>query len=81
MSVGEAHIANKAAFIMFILFDSVVLFIFLAVAVVQTSVVMIEQKARKQLMFFINKLMWLAWLFISTLLLELTSYGLHDLLM
>ncbi|KAG6408443.1 hypothetical protein SASPL_131455 [Salvia splendens] len=46
-SVGEAHIANKAAFIIFILFDSVVLFIFLAVVVVQTSVVMIEQKAKE----------------------------------
>ncbi|KAG6406135.1 hypothetical protein SASPL_133733 [Salvia splendens] len=80
-SVGEAHIANKAAFIVFILFGSVVLFIFLAVAVVQTYVVMIEQKARKQLMFVINKLMWLACLFIYTLLLELTSNGLHYVLL
>ncbi|PIN25961.1 26S proteasome regulatory complex, subunit PSMD10 [Handroanthus impetiginosus] len=64
-SIGEAHIANNAAFIIFFLFDSIALFISLAVVVVQTSVVVIEQKAKKQLMFVINKLMWLACLFIS----------------
>lgn len=71
-SLGEAHIANKAAFIIFFLFDSVALFISLAVVVVQTSLVVIEQKAKKQLMFVINKLMWLACLFISIAFISLT---------
>lgn len=64
-ALGEAHIANKAAFVIFFLSDSASLFISLAVVVVQTSVVVIEQKAKKQLVFVINKLMWLACLFIS----------------
>ncbi|KAI3459863.1 hypothetical protein Pfo_016526 [Paulownia fortunei] len=71
-SLGEAHIANSAAFIIFFLFDSVALFISLAVVVVQTSVVVIEHKAKKQLMFVINKLMWLACLFISIAFISLT---------
>ncbi|KAL0432855.1 UNVERIFIED_CONTAM: Ankyrin repeat-containing protein [Sesamum latifolium] len=71
-SLGEAHIANSAAFIIFFLCDSVALFISLAVVVVQTSVVVIEEKAKKQLMFVINKLMWLACLSISIAFISLT---------
>lgn len=71
-SLGQAHIAKNAAFIIFFLFDSVALFISLAVVVVQTSIVVIEQKAKKQLMFVINKLMWSACLFISIAFISLT---------
>ncbi|PQQ03390.1 ankyrin repeat-containing protein [Prunus yedoensis var. nudiflora] len=39
---------------------------------IQTSVVVIEQKAKKQLVFVINKLMWLACLFISIAFISLT---------
>ncbi|KAL8030524.1 hypothetical protein ABFX02_14G291400 [Erythranthe guttata] len=79
-SLGEAHIANNAAFIIFILFDSVALFISLAVVVVQTSLVVIEQKAKQQLMFVINKLMWCACLFISIAFISLTYIvvGVHE---
>ncbi|KAL6578200.1 hypothetical protein OROMI_010528 [Orobanche minor] len=71
-SLGEAHIANNAAFTIFFLFDSVALFISLAVVVVQTSLVVIEHGAKKKLMFVINKLMWLACLFISVAFISLT---------
>ncbi|XVE62111.1 hypothetical protein DITRI_Ditri06bG0093000 [Diplodiscus trichospermus] len=71
-SLGEAYIANKVPFIVFFVFDSLALFISLAVVVVQTSVVVIEQKAKKQLVFVINKLMWLACLFISVAFISLT---------
>lgn len=79
-SLGEAHIANNAAFIIFFLFDSVALFISLAVVVVQTSLVVIEQKAKQQLMFVINKLMWLACLSISIAFISLTYIvvGVHE---
>ncbi|KAL1221173.1 Ankyrin repeat-containing protein [Cardamine amara subsp. amara] len=63
--LGQAHIANQAPFLVFFVFDSLALFISLAVVVVQTSVVVIEQKAKKKLVFVINKLMWCACLFIS----------------
>uniref|UniRef100_M4CN51 PGG domain-containing protein n=1 Tax=Brassica campestris TaxID=3711 RepID=M4CN51_BRACM len=63
--LGQAHIANKAPFLVFFIFDSLALFISLAVVVVQTSVVVIEEKAKKKLVFVINKLMWCACLFIS----------------
>ncbi|KAG9145452.1 hypothetical protein Leryth_021447 [Lithospermum erythrorhizon] len=72
LTLGQAHIATNAAFIIFFLFDSVALFISLAVVVVQTSIVVIEQKAKKQLMFVINKLMWMACLFISVAFISLT---------
>ncbi|KAJ8527591.1 hypothetical protein K7X08_015042 [Anisodus acutangulus] len=72
VSLGEAHIARKASFIIFFLFDSMALFISIAVVVVQTSVVVIEQKAKKQLMFWINKLMWAACLSISISFISLT---------
>ncbi|OAY50447.1 ankyrin repeat-containing protein At5g02620 [Manihot esculenta] len=71
-SLGQAHIAKNPAFLVFFVFDSLALFISLAVVVVQTSVVVIEQKAKKQLVFVINKLMWLACLFISIAFVSLT---------
>lgn len=71
-SIGEAHIARNAAFIIFFVSDSMALFISLAVVVVQTSIVVIEQKAKKQLMFVINKFMWLACLFISIAFISLS---------
>ncbi|KAJ7980618.1 Ankyrin repeat family protein [Quillaja saponaria] len=71
-SLGQAHIAKSSAFIIFFVFDSLALFISLAVVVVQTSVVVIEQKAKKQLVFVINKLMWMACLFISIAFISLT---------
>ncbi|KAJ4833630.1 hypothetical protein Tsubulata_001246 [Turnera subulata] len=71
VSVGQAHIATNPAFLVFFVFDSLALFISLAVVVVQTSVVVIEQKAKKQLVFVINKLMWLACLSISAAFISL----------
>ncbi|KAK4729488.1 hypothetical protein R3W88_022476 [Solanum pinnatisectum] len=64
-SLGEANVAEKAAFIIFFLFDSMALFISIAVVVVQTSLVVIEPRAKKLLVFWINRLMWAACLFIS----------------
>ncbi|CAA3015689.1 ankyrin repeat-containing At5g02620 [Olea europaea subsp. europaea] len=64
-SLGEANIAPNMEFTVFFIFDSLALFISLAVVVVQTSVVVVERKAKKQLMAVINKLMWLACTFIS----------------
>ncbi|XP_057480170.1 ankyrin repeat-containing protein At5g02620-like [Actinidia eriantha] len=72
LSLGEANIAPKASFIIFFVFDSVALFISLAVVVVQTSVVVIESKAKKQMMAVINKLMWLACALISVAFLALS---------
>ncbi|KAL5997938.1 hypothetical protein ACLOJK_008872 [Asimina triloba] len=70
--VGQAYIAKQAAFMIFLIFDSAALFISLAVVVVQTSVVVIEQKAKSQLVFVINKLMWIACLFISVAFISLS---------
>eukprot|EP00262_Sarcandra_glabra_P014976 TRINITY_DN4525_c0_g1_i1.p1 TRINITY_DN4525_c0_g1~~TRINITY_DN4525_c0_g1_i1.p1 ORF type:complete len:535 (-),score=63.14 TRINITY_DN4525_c0_g1_i1:212-1816(-) len=72
LALGQAYIANNAAFVIFIVFDSVALFISLAVVVVQTSIVVIEQKKKKQLMFVINKVMWMACLFISVAFISLS---------
>ncbi|KAL1323761.1 hypothetical protein HN51_034006 [Arachis hypogaea] len=72
MSLGEANIAPTAAFIIFIVFDSIALFISLAVVVVQTSIVVIESKAKKQMMAIINKLMWLACVLITVAFLALS---------
>ncbi|KAK7262400.1 hypothetical protein RJT34_29973 [Clitoria ternatea] len=72
MALGEANIAPKAAFLIFFVFDSIALFISLAVVVVQTSVVVIESKAKKQMMAIINKLMWLACVLISVSFLALS---------
>jgi len=71
-SAGEARIASKLPFMIFIVFDSIALFISLAVVVVQTSIVVIERKAKKQLMTVINKLMWLACVFISVAFIALS---------
>ncbi|KAF5180383.1 Ankyrin repeat-containing protein [Thalictrum thalictroides] len=69
--LGEANIAPQCAFLIFFVFDSIALFISLAVVVVQTSVVVIESKAKKQMMAVINKLMWLACVLISVAFLAL----------
>ncbi|PKA46265.1 Ankyrin repeat-containing protein [Apostasia shenzhenica] len=65
LSLGEANIAHHTAFMIFFVFDSVALFISLAVVVVQTSVVVIESTAKKKMTAIINKLMWLACVLIS----------------
>ncbi|CAK7341775.1 unnamed protein product [Dovyalis caffra] len=77
-SAGEANIASKPEFIIFIVFDSIALFISLAVVVVQTSIVVIERKAKKQLMSVINKLMWLACVLISVAFLALSYVVVGD---
>ncbi|KAJ4978660.1 hypothetical protein NE237_009440 [Protea cynaroides] len=64
-SLGEANIAQGTPFIIFFILDSIALFISLAVVVVQTSIVVIESKAKKQMMTVINKLMWLACVLVS----------------
>ncbi|MED6180051.1 hypothetical protein PIB30_006867 [Stylosanthes scabra] len=69
--LGEANIAPQGAFLIFFVFDSIALFISLAVVVVQTSVVVIESKAKKQMMAIINKLMWLACVLITVSFLAL----------
>ncbi|EYU38487.1 hypothetical protein ABFS82_12G136100 [Erythranthe guttata] len=70
-SAGEANIAPNVEFTIFLIFDSLALFISLAVVIVQTSVVVVERKAKKQLMAVINKLMWLACVFVSVAFLAL----------
>ncbi|PKA61589.1 Ankyrin repeat-containing protein [Apostasia shenzhenica] len=79
-TLGQAFIANNAAFIIFLIFDSLALFISLAVVVVQTSLIVVEQKAKKLMVFVINKLMWLACLCISISFISLTYVvvGRHD---
>ncbi|KAI4300175.1 hypothetical protein L6164_033583 [Bauhinia variegata] len=72
MSPGEANVAPKHVFMIFIFFDSAALFISLAVVVVQTSVVVIEKKAKKLLMTIINKLMWLSCVLISAAFLAMS---------
>lgn len=72
LSLGEAHIAHQTAFMIFFVFDSVALFISLAVVVVQTSIVVIESSAKKKMMAIINKLMWLACVLISVSFLALS---------
>lgn len=72
LSPGEARIAPQSPFTVFIIFDSLALFISLAVVVVQTSVVVVERKAKKQMMAVINKLMWLACAFVSVAFLALS---------
>lgn len=71
-SLGEARIASKVPFLIFFVFDAIALFISLAVVVVQTSVVVIESKAKKQMMAVINKLMWLACVLVSVAFLALS---------
>ncbi|KAL8501641.1 hypothetical protein ACS0TY_020953 [Phlomoides rotata] len=72
LSLGEANIAPQVPFLIFFVFDSIALFISLAVVVVQTSVVVIESKAKKQMMAIINKLMWLACVLVSIAYLALS---------
>ncbi|GAV64978.1 Ank_2 domain-containing protein/PGG domain-containing protein [Cephalotus follicularis] len=78
LSLGEAQIAQKPLFIIFFIFDSCALFISLAVVVVQTSLVIIEREAKKQMMAVINKLMWLACVLISVAFLALSYIVLGD---
>ncbi|KAL0903731.1 hypothetical protein M5K25_028129 [Dendrobium thyrsiflorum] len=70
--LGQANIGNTASFIIFLVFDSLALFISLAVVVVQTSLIVVEQKAKELMVFIINKLMWVACLFISISFISLT---------
>ncbi|XP_076938617.1 ankyrin repeat-containing protein At5g02620-like [Bidens hawaiensis] len=70
--LGEANIAGNPEFIIFLIFDSLALFISLAVVVVQTSIVVVERRAKKQVMAVINKLMWLACVFVSVAFLALS---------
>ncbi|CAO2207466.1 unnamed protein product [Urochloa humidicola] len=72
MSLGQAYVASNPAFIIFLVFDALALFISLAVVVVQTSLIVVEQKAKKRMVFVMNKLMWLACLFISVAFIALT---------
>ncbi|KAL1834208.1 hypothetical protein ACET3Z_003859 [Daucus carota] len=65
MSLGEANIAPKPQFTIFLISDSLALFISLAVVVVQTSIVVVDKKGKKQMMAIINKLLWLACVSIS----------------
>ncbi|XP_065869004.1 ankyrin repeat-containing protein At5g02620-like [Euphorbia lathyris] len=71
-SLGQANISHKVPFMIFFIFDSIALFISLAVVIVQTSVVVIESKAKKQMMAVINKLMWIACTLISVAFLALS---------
>lgn len=70
--LGEANIAPKPQFTIFLISDSLALFISLAVVVVQTSIVVVEKKGKKQMMAIINKLMWLACVSISVAFLALS---------
>ncbi|KAL6503150.1 hypothetical protein OROHE_023779 [Orobanche hederae] len=70
-NLGEANIALNIEFTIFLIFDSLALFISLAVVVVQTSLVVVERQAKKRLMAVINKLMWLACAFVSVAFLAL----------
>ncbi|KAK2647630.1 hypothetical protein Ddye_015119 [Dipteronia dyeriana] len=78
LTLGEANIAPKPAFLLFFIFDAIALFISLAVVVVQTSVVVIERKAKSQMMAVINKLMWLACVMISIAFLSLSYIVVGD---
>ncbi|XP_071734777.1 ankyrin repeat-containing protein At5g02620-like [Rutidosis leptorrhynchoides] len=71
-TLGEGNIASKPGFIVFLISDSLALFISLAVVVVQTSIVVVEKRAKKQVMAVINKLMWLASVFVSVAFLALS---------
>ncbi|ONK77292.1 uncharacterized protein A4U43_C02F5040 [Asparagus officinalis] len=64
-ATGEAYIATGAAFVIFLISDSFALFISLAVVMVQTSLVVIDPKALKLMVFVVNKLMWACCISIS----------------
>ncbi|KAK0607053.1 hypothetical protein LWI29_008464 [Acer saccharum] len=70
-TVVAVLIATVAFAAIFTVPGHLALFISLAVVVVQTSVVVIEEKAKRQLVFVINKLMWLACLSISVAFISL----------
>ncbi|KAF7143277.1 hypothetical protein RHSIM_Rhsim05G0185700 [Rhododendron simsii] len=72
VSLGEARVAAQAPFTIFFVFDSLALFISLAIVVVQTSVVVVERKAKKQMVAVINKLMWLACVLVSVAFLAMS---------
>ncbi|CAH9127103.1 unnamed protein product [Cuscuta epithymum] len=71
LTPGEARIAPQPPFVIFFIFDSLALFISLAVVVVQISVVVVERNKKKQMMSVINKLLWLACAFVSVAFLAL----------
>ncbi|KAL4605213.1 hypothetical protein ACB092_09G012800 [Castanea dentata] len=71
-SYGQAEIASTTEFMVFIIFDAMALFISLAVVVVQTSVVVTDRRAKRQMMAVINKLMWLACVMVSVAFLALS---------
>lgn len=71
-TLGQSYIATNAAFVVFFVFDSLSLFISLSVVVVQTSLIVTEEKAKTTMVFVINKLMWLACIFISVAFISLT---------
>ncbi|XP_016468402.1 ankyrin repeat-containing protein At5g02620-like [Nicotiana tabacum] len=77
-SLGEANIGPNPAFLVFFVFDSISLFIALAVVVVQTTIVVIESRAKKKMMSIINKLMWVACLFVSVAYLSLSYVVVGD---
>ncbi|XP_060174314.1 ankyrin repeat-containing protein At5g02620-like [Lycium barbarum] len=77
-TLGEANIGPNPAFIVFFIFDSISLFIALAVVVVQTTIVAIESRAKRKMMSIINKLMWVACLFISVAYLSLSYVVVGD---
>ena len=77
-SLGQARVASNPGFIIFFVFDALALFISLAVVVVQTSVVVIESSAKKQMMAVINKLMWLACVLVSVAFLALSFVVVGD---
>lgn len=72
ISLGQAMIAKKVAFQIFFIFDSVGLFISLAVVVVQVSLVAWERKAQSRVIFVFNKLMWMACLCTSVAFIALS---------
>ncbi|XP_057970499.1 ankyrin repeat-containing protein At5g02620-like [Malania oleifera] len=72
LSLGEANIAPTIEFLIFFICDSFALFISLAVVLIQTSIIIVERKAKKQMMAVINKLMWLACVFVSVAFLALS---------
>lgn len=64
-SLGEAKVGNNPAFIVFFLFNSMALFMSMAVVVVQTSILAIKIEGMEQLVFMLNKFISLACIFIS----------------
>ncbi|GLJ05961.1 hypothetical protein SUGI_0029180 [Cryptomeria japonica] len=78
---GQVNVVKKLAFQVFFVFDSVGLFISLAVVVVQISLVASESKAQRKVIFIINKCMWMACVCTSVAFVALSFIvvGRHDL--